>query len=691
MINLKKLISAILALAVVISTSFYALAAQQPDLEVNTEALLLVDLNSNETLYSKNADEERVMASTTKIMTYILTVEAIDDLINTKIKIEQQPIDDVLGQDASMAGFQDHVGESYSVLDILYGLMLPSGCDAAQILAYYVGGGDPQSFVDTMNQRAKELGCTNTHFNDAHGLSEENHYSTAKDMLLIAKHALNMPYFREIVGTEYYTIEGYTEPIINTNYLIDFVNGGRYYYQYATGVKTGYTDAAGKCLVSTAKKGDTELMCIALGGKYDEETNYVNYAMIDSVNLYKWAFENFTENIDISIKEKYRSLQLGEKLKLNAEISGSNIDAIPEIRWSSSNESVATVDQNGVVTAVSMGEAQIKAETQTGNFDVCSLGCGYYNGIDVTSRYGDYTSGEKEPIDWKAVKDSGMDFAIIRAGWGWEDYPSQNDASFVENIKGAVENGIPVGLNFVAYATDKETARLEAEYLLREIDEYIPEYKDFIALPISYNMTDNQFKEFTAEQNTEIALEFNRVMNENGYKTMCYANKSIFSNIDTAAIKNAGMGLWYAYYPYKPDFSEKIKVNGEYVPEVWQYRGDGYLPEASESFNTKQSIIYMLSTEFEQYMPPEVSAAQVDNEQAAEITWSDVPYEISGYALYRRASNGGELEKIADMSASEHKYTDSDLKWNDSYIYYVAAKASDFLDKTYVKEILGAA
>lgn len=205
-----------------------------------------------------------------------------------------------------------------------------------------------------MNEKAAELGCTGTHFADPHGLSDENHYTTAEDMYKITKYALTLPYFREVVSTEYFTLKGDSIPLINTNYMIDYVNGGRYYYQYATGVKTGYTDLAGKCLVSTAKKGDTEYMCIVLGGEYSDESGYINNAMTDSKNLYEWAFDNFTDNIDISIDKRFESVQLGSTVQLNAEITGSNINAVPEIKWSSSNPDeefiLGDVDGDGEIT-----------------------------------------------------------------------------------------------------------------------------------------------------------------------------------------------------------------------------------------------------------------------------------------------------------------------------------------------------
>lgn len=210
-----------------------------------------------------------------------------------------------------------------------------------------------------------------------------------------------MPYFREIVSTEFYTLPGETVPMTNTNYLIDESNGREYYYPYATGIKTGYTSLAGKCLVSMAEKGDTHLMCVALGGKFDSG---INYAMIGSINLYKWAFRNFTDYIGVDLKPQYKSVQIGESVKLEPMITEINIDEIPEFKWISSNPEIAEVDKNGVVTAHKFGEAKIRVETQTGDFDVCKVGCGYYNGLDVTSRYGDYTNGEKNPINWHLLR-----------------------------------------------------------------------------------------------------------------------------------------------------------------------------------------------------------------------------------------------------------------------------------------------
>lgn len=689
----KKSIALFLAIMMLLSgITLFNVSAENivPDFETKTDTLLLVDLNTDSVVFEKNADVVRAPASITKIMTYIVVAEQVKNLDKTMVEIKSSVLKELDGTDSSVAGLENHMGEKFSVLELLNAMMIPSGSDAAVVLADFVGG-STSKFSQLMNQKAKELGCKNTNFVNSYGYAGSNHYTTANDLYKIAKYALTMPYFEDVVNTTSYTLKGDTVPLFTTNYLIDRVNGGQYYYQYAKGIKTGSTDEAGRCIVSTAQKGESRYMCIALHAGFDT----VNNAMVDSKNLYEWAFDNFTDNINISVDTRFKSVQIGEKIQVKANIEYSSISENPQIKWTSSNTQVATVDQNGVVTGVSMGEAQIKAETQTGNFDICSVSCGYYSGIDVSSRYGDYTSGEKEPIDWQALKNQGIDFAIIRAGWGWEDYPTQNDADFVENVKGAVNNGISFGINFISYAVDKQTAKLEAEYLLKELNEYIPEYTKYMALPVAYNMNDSHFETNTPEQNNEIALEFARVMKENGYNTMVYADKSVFSNMNLSELKGNGIGLWYAYYPYEVDFSEKITISGtDITPDVWQYRTDWYLPFASENGYARQSLIYMLSTTFEKYAPTVVEASQKRGEKVVNISWEPVSYEISGYNVYRTPYSAyGEidmtkLEKVASVDSNTTNYTDNNLNWFDSYYYFVAATVTDFLDKTFTKEII---
>lgn len=664
----------VLFLSGMFSTSAFAVDADAfDDSNSATETLLLIDTDSERVLFSKNSNTQVPIASVVKIMTYIVAVENIENPAEKMIEIKSDPINDIIDQEASTSGFENHIGETYSALDILYGMMLPSGCEAAQILAYEVGGNE-ENFVKMMNDKATTLGCSNTYFYEAHGLSDTN-YSTAEDVAKIAKHALTLPYFKEIVSSEYYTPSGYTYPLINTNYLVDVQNGGRYYYPYATGIKTGYTSEAGKCLVSTAKKSDDEYMCIALGGSYSSADGYINHAMTDTISLYEWAFSAYTENITVDIENSYASVKIGDTLQLKADITSNSTDNTPVISWSSSDETIATVDSNGVVTAKALGQAIITATTQTGNLDCINVSCGFYNGIDVTSRYGDYSSGVKNPLNWKAVKDYGFDFAVIRAGWGSEDYPQQNDAEFINNVKGAYENNLPFLLSFVAYAKSPEEAEAEADYFLREMSEYFPENCENQLMTVVYNMSDSQFKNFDTDTNTEIAIAFSNKVKESGYKTLINTNKATFSKINLEKLIQNSIGAYYNQYPYSFDFSSFINTPNNLVPQMWQYRTDGYIPEASEKLSTKQSIIYMLSS-FENLTAPSLKAELISNNQV-KLSWTSYNLPASSYNIYQ-VNEKGEKKLIAETEGNISSYSVSYTQGG-KYSYIIEEKLTDMI------------
>lgn len=569
------------------------------DSAVMTDALLLVDANSGDVLYSKNSDKTRQPASLTKIMTCILALENIENPKSYNIEVTQQPIDDITGIGASTAGFEYYVGDTFSAYDIICGMMIPSGCEAAQILAYEVGG-DAETFTSMMNEKAKALGCENTNFVDSHGVNDNN-VTTASDMLKIAQHAMTLPLFREIVSTQYYQPNGMTSPFYNTNYLIAEENDCGYYHKYVTGIKTGFTTLAGKCLISSAEKGDDEFICVALGGTYDADDNYINHAMTDTADLYNWAFDNFTENIEIDIERSYASVNVNSDIVLDAEIISNTTSQDAVIEWSSSDESIATVDENGVVHGKALGQAKITAKTQTGNFDKVSVSVGFYNGIDITSRDGDYSNGAKEPIDFKNIKDHGFDFAVIRAGWGSEDYPYQNDAQFVHNVTSASENELPFYLSFVAYAESVEGAYAEADYFLREMNDYFPAECEDDLISVVYNMTYSPYSSNSAELNTDIALAFASKLKEHGYDTLIFANKSVYQNLDVKTLSENNIGTYYRYYPYVADFSQQISLPDGTTPDMWQFRSDGYFPYASEEGYAKFCIAYMQEKVYHKY------------------------------------------------------------------------------------------
>lgn len=267
-----------------------------PGIELYSDYVYLVNLDTDTTIYQKNADEKCYPASTTKIMTYIVVTEQVDDLDNTMVTIEQDLLDELAGTGSSIAGLENYAGEQMSVMELLYCMMVPSGNDAALVLADYIGNGDVSAFVELMNQRAQELGCTNTHFTNPHGLHDEDHYTTASDIYKITEYAITTPHFTEVTNTTSYYLsldEDGEAPLTTTNSLIN-ENEPDYYYEYARGIKTGTTDEAGFCLVSTATRDGVAYLCVAMHAPcYDEYGNYnSNGAMIDSKALYEWAFAN---------------------------------------------------------------------------------------------------------------------------------------------------------------------------------------------------------------------------------------------------------------------------------------------------------------------------------------------------------------------------------------------------------------
>ena len=279
----------------------YALADPNPA----ASAAILIDKDSGYVLYDKNADEKRYPASTTKIMTALITLENAENL-DELVEVTEE---DFIGvaSDASKAGFM--VGEQVPVIDLLYGLMLPSGNEAANTLARYIGG-SIENFVDMMNEKAKELGCTGTHFENPNGLHDDNHYTTARDLAIITQEALKDETFALIVNTAQKTLsetnmtpmrDGKALKVYTTNMLIY----SRYqpeYYSYAKGVKTGFTSEAGYCLVSTAIYDGSQLISVVLGCERPAGATYAN-SFEASKTLFRWGFNNF-ETVDMVEKDE---------------------------------------------------------------------------------------------------------------------------------------------------------------------------------------------------------------------------------------------------------------------------------------------------------------------------------------------------------------------------------------------------
>lgn len=279
------------------------------DVETVSKAVYLENLDTGAVILDKDAEEKMYPASTTKIMTYAIIADNVEDFDGTMIKINEDVFKD-LDPESTVMGLSKHVGEEYSVRDLLYGMMLPSGNDAALVLADYVGDGDISAFVEKMNAKAAELGCSNTHFVNPHGLHDPDHYSTAIEMATIAKYAMKTQDFMTVTSTVSYTPERFDQPITNTNYMmINTAETAKYYYPNVKGIKTGYTDEAGKCIVTTAAKDGFTYLCVCLGAEYSFEED-INYAMLDSCDLYDWVFKNMSQQTVYSASEVVKTIKV---------------------------------------------------------------------------------------------------------------------------------------------------------------------------------------------------------------------------------------------------------------------------------------------------------------------------------------------------------------------------------------------
>ncbi len=292
----KLSVAVIFTVLICLFAPFFSVYAEYtPPFEVSAEAVYMVNLDTDTVVYQKNANKKMYPASLTKIMTTILAYENTTDLDNTMVKCGATVWDEFMGMNVSHAGIIP--GEERSMRDLIYCMMLPSANEAASIVASYIGG-SRSDFVAMMNEKAQELGAVSTHFVNPHGLHDDEHYTTAQDMYLITKYAMQIPGFMDVAATPTYTLVASNKrgtQYINTTNRMQ-VQGSDVYYPYIRGIKTGTTDEAGRCFISTATKdGYTYLIVLlgapindAQGNRYEE-----NKAFADTKQLYQWAFDSF--------------------------------------------------------------------------------------------------------------------------------------------------------------------------------------------------------------------------------------------------------------------------------------------------------------------------------------------------------------------------------------------------------------
>ena len=272
-----------------------------PNFSIESESALMINLDKDMTVYEKNPTKKMYPASLTKIMTAIVVLDNVDDIENTWFEAPLAVYDDLYMTGALTVGYNK--GEIIRVKDLLYSMVIYSACESAGILAYNVGNESIPNFVDMMNDKAKEIGCTGTHFVNPHGLHDKNQYTNACDLALITRYALdNYPLFKEIACTWEYELgetrgvnthsDGWMT-IRHTNKMMN--PSSEFYYEGVSGIKTGTTDESGRNLISLGSRDGNNYLLITLGAKVYDENGYNSYGNFeDHVKLYDWAFEKLS-------------------------------------------------------------------------------------------------------------------------------------------------------------------------------------------------------------------------------------------------------------------------------------------------------------------------------------------------------------------------------------------------------------
>lgn len=331
--------------------SVETIAEEQKEPVLNARAAVIYDRKTKEIIWGKNENEKKAMASTTKIMTAIVVLEKgnLSDVVTISKK----------AANTGGSRLKINTNDKISVLDLLYGLMLRSGNDAAVALAEYVGG-SIEGFAKLMNKKAIEIGLKNTHFVTPHGLDNIEHYTTAYELAVLTDYAMQNEKFSKIVNTKNTTISinGVARNIYNTNELLGTLNG-------VNGVKTGFTNNAGRCLVTSCTRKGNQIITVVLG------CDAKKYRTSDSIKLIEYAFKNYTRvNIEEKVKiefEKWKQINgkriyisKGEKSDVNLELKEITKKEIP----------VKIGEENNIqveINAIYEYEAPLEKQSKIGN------------------------------------------------------------------------------------------------------------------------------------------------------------------------------------------------------------------------------------------------------------------------------------------------------------------------------------
>ena len=296
----KRILCFLMCFIMILPTVSAVISAQAPEPPmIEASAYIVIERETDTVLLESNADTQLYPASITKLMTALIGVDHIQpDQILT---VTNEDIDGLYEQGSSVFLKE---GEQIVFSELLKYLLVASGNDAANLIARTVSG-SKEDFAILMNEKAQELGCTGTHFANPTGLHDDNHYTTARDISLIAKEVLKNPTLTEICGTAKLVLaptnmHGETT-FFSTNYLLSPYKDNRYVYEGVTGLKTGWTGPAGKCIAATAEKNGISLLTVVLGAPKRDDGSQGSFT--ETTKLLDYAFQNFKKDIYIPMTE----------------------------------------------------------------------------------------------------------------------------------------------------------------------------------------------------------------------------------------------------------------------------------------------------------------------------------------------------------------------------------------------------
>ena len=340
------LLTFLLLFIFIIQTTFvYGTNDNSDDLNIYSDAAILIDSKTGTILYSKASEEEMYPASTTKILTAILALEKcnLDDTVTvSKSAISSIP------SGYSSAYLSE--GEKISVNDLITVFLVHSANDAGYVLAEYISG-SIEEFAKLMNEKALEIGCKHTHFTNPSGIHNENHYTTAYDLALIARYCMQNSKFRNIVSMKTCTINATNKfgirKYTNTNDLIN--PSSKYYLEECVGIKTGYTAQAKNCLISACAKNNLGLICVVLGANQLHSGESSRYE--DSINLFKYGYSNYSIKTFANKDDIIKNIEVKNGTKKTRNLDLTLEDSISGLVKNNENLPNASIVLNDTISA----------------------------------------------------------------------------------------------------------------------------------------------------------------------------------------------------------------------------------------------------------------------------------------------------------------------------------------------------